>query len=147
MPDDWRLRRARWDRPADRAALMAVRRQVFIDEQGVPEALEWDDADARAIHLLAETRQGQPVGTVRLLPDGQIGRMAVLPPFRRRGIGRALLQAALDAAHQSGLTEVWLHAQTHALPFYRHAGFHPEGPEFTEAGIPHRRMRRSLRDG
>jgi len=147
MPDDWHLRRARWDRPADRAALMAVRRRVFIDEQGVPESLEWDDADARAIHLLAETRQGQPVGTARLLPDGQIGRMAVLPPFRRRGIGRALLQAALDAARQSGLTEVWLHAQTHALPFYRHAGFHPEGPEFTEAGIPHRRMRRSLRDG
>lgn len=128
----------------DAARLAEVRRVVFIEEQGVPEALEWDDFDARSLHLLATSRDGTPVGCARLLPDGHIGRMAVLPAWRGRGIGRALLAAALRAARARGLGTVRLSAQTRAAGFYAHAGFSAEGTEYLEAGIPHIAMARPL---
>lgn len=136
------IRPADWAR--DHSALADIRRRVFIDEQGVPEALEWDDADADAQHWLA-TLDGAPVGTARLLRNGHIGRMAVLRHGRGRGIGRALLAAAVEQASAAGLREVYLHAQTHALAFYERSGFVAEGPEFQDAGITHRTMRRVLR--
>ncbi len=120
-------------------ALRAIREEVFIREQNVPVAEEWDGRDDDSRHFLAET-DGKPVGTARLLATGQIGRMAVLQQARGLGIGRVLLNAAVTAARQGDYREIFLEAQTHAVEFYRKAGFRPEGPTFMEAGIPHQRM-------
>jgi predicted GNAT family N-acyltransferase len=112
-----------------------------VTEQGVPLTLEWDGRDADAVHVLAEDTEGRPIGTARLLDDGHIGRMAVLPGWRRRGVGTALLTTVLRMVREEGRPEPFLDAQISALEFYRRAGFEPEGPPFEEAGIPHRRMR------
>jgi predicted GNAT family N-acyltransferase len=138
-PTDFSIRRANWAQ--DGARLQAIRRQVFVREQRVPEALEWDGLDTEATHLLAEDASGAAIGTARLLPSGQIGRMAVAAEHRRRGIGRALLLELLRIADAEDFPPVFLNAQTSALPFYAGLGFAPEGQEFDEAGIPHRRMR------
>jgi predicted GNAT family N-acyltransferase len=124
-------------------ALEAIRREVFIVEQQVPEEMEWDAGDATSVHALARL-DGHPVGCGRLLPDGHIGRMAVRAPFRSKGVGRALLQALLDEARRRGMRAVALHAQMHALGFYEAQGFVADGPVFDEAGILHRRMSRAL---
>jgi predicted GNAT family N-acyltransferase len=128
----------------DARDLAAVRRAVFIDEQGVPEALDWDEHDAVALHFLATTLDGTPIGCARLLPDGHIGRMAVLPAWRGHGVGRSLLAAVLNAAQARGHAELRLSAQTHAADFYLRAGFVTEGIEYEEAGIPHVAMRKRL---
>lgn len=128
----------------DAARLGSVRRAVFIDEQGVPEALEWDEHDADAVHLLATTGDGTPIGCARLLPDGHIGRMAVVPAWRGRGVGRALLAAAIDVARERGHSILRLSAQTHAAGFYVEAGFEAVGSEYEEAGIPHVSMQKSF---
>lgn len=131
-----------WARDAPR--LSAVRRKVFIDEQGVPEAMEWDEHDAAALHVLALSIEGTPIGCARLLPDGHIGRMAVLPAWRGLGIGKALLAAILDAAQTRGLATIKLSAQTHAAGFYAAAGFTTAGTEYEEAGIQHVAMQINL---
>ena len=115
-----------------------------MQEQGVPEALEWDEWDAPSRHFLAEDAQGHPIGTARLLPDGHIGRMAVLAFWRRRGVGTALMRQVLAAAREAGFTAVELAAQTHALKFYARFGFVTHGDEFMDAGIPHYTMRLEL---
>ena len=125
---------------ASREKLRAIRRAVFIDEQNVPEELEWDDADERSYHVLACDAEGEPIGTGRLNPDGQIGRMAVAKEWRGRGVGAAILHALVALAGKEGLTVVRLHAQTHALEFYAKHGFIAFGGEFDEAGIRHRAM-------
>lgn len=122
-----------------------IRRIVFIEEQAVPEAEEWDGRDDACVHLLAY-HGDRAVGTARLLPDGHIGRVAVLEAGRGLGIGSRLMQAAIDAARQTGHREVVLDAQVHALPFYQKLGFEAFGPEFLDAGIPHRSMRLTLAD-
>lgn len=127
----------------DAARLAAVRQRVFVDEQRVPEALEWDAYDAVSSHWLA-LAQATPIGCARLLPDGQIGRMAVLPAWRGRGIGQALLAAALDAAHRRGHRIVRLSAQVHAAGFYARAGFVEVGEAYEEAGILHVAMHKVL---
>lgn len=124
-------------------SLEALRREVFIVEQGVPEELEWDEYDAVSVHALALI-DGEAVGCGRLLPDGHIGRMAVRKAFRRQGVGRALLDSLVTTAIGRGLSLLQLHAQIHAQGFYAQAGFVGEGDEFEEAGIPHRRMVRRL---
>ena len=124
--------------------LMAVRNAVFVDEQGVSPALESDGRDADASHFLATDEAGNPIGTARLLADGQIGRIAVLPAFRRRGIGRRLLRLAMDSARARGDRRVWLHAQIEAQDLYLEAGFLVTGECFMEAGIPHIAMERDL---
>jgi len=128
----------------DAPRLAAVRRAVFIDEQGVPEAMEWDEHDAASIHWLATADDGTPIGCARLLPDGHIGRMAVLPAWRGRGVGQALLAAVLNAAKARGYTTLRLSAQTHAAAFYARAGFVAVGDEYVEAGIPHVAMQMAL---
>lgn len=130
-----------WD--ANRPMLQAVRRRVFIVEQQVPEAEEWDDDDPVSLHVLA-TRNREPVGTGRLTPAGKIGRMAVLSEVRGQGVGGRILRRLIQEASHRGLSEVELNAQVHAMPFYRKFGFEAEGGVFMEAGIPHRRMRRRL---
>ncbi len=132
------LRPASWQR--DRASLELVRRRVFIEEQGVPEAEEWDEADSAAWHLLAETRNREPVGTGRLETTGKIGRVAVLRDWRRAGLGREIVRRLVNQATELGFGSVYLHAQTAAESFYRGLGFRAEGPIFDEVGIPHVRM-------
>lgn len=137
---DFQLRRISWE--DGQAVLSHIRETVFIKEQGVPAVLEWDGLDQDAIHLLAEVN-AQAIGCVRLLADGHIGRMAVLAPWRDKGIGRALLVAALSMAKLAEIPSPYLMAQIQAIDFYRQQGFIPEGEVFMDAGIPHRRMRRS----
>jgi predicted GNAT family N-acyltransferase len=137
----FRLRHAEWER--DRAPLQAVRRTVFVLEQKVPEALEWDEFDPVSTHVLAEDASGQAIGTGRLLPDGHLGRMAVLDGWRGRGVGDALLTWLMGQARDRGVRELLLHAQSHAVPFYLRHGFACVGDEFIEAGIAHRLMRRA----
>ena len=117
----------------------AIRLAVFVEEQGVPREIEMDEFDPGSLHALA-VQDGEAVGTARLLPDAHIGRMAVLKPWRRRGIGSRLLVAMVQAARARGESRVLLSAQVHALPFYRAHGFQTEGPVYEEAGIPHQAM-------
>lgn len=124
-------------------ALMEVRRAVFIVEQGVPEEEELDDQDETSQHFLATDANGQPIGTARLVPTGQIGRMAVVPAWRRRDVGAALLDRAVAAAKEAGL-EAFLHAQVYAVGFYERKGFAASGDVFLEADIEHLKM--TLRD-
>lgn len=124
--------------------LLAVRRTVFIDEQGVPPEMEVDEHDPAARHLLAIDAQRQPVATARLLANGHIGRMAVMQASRGRGIGTRMLQRLLDMAAEAGLKQAYLNAQCAAEAFYRREGFIPQGEIFEDAGIPHRRMTRQL---
>jgi len=131
-----------WAAIRDRAE--PVRYTVFVDEQGVPQELELDEFDEPSLHALAIDADGATLGTGRLLPDGHIGRMAVLPPARGRGVGAALLLALVEAARSRGDREVVLSAQTHALGFYGRHGFIAEGETYDDAGIPHRLMRRRL---
>jgi predicted GNAT family N-acyltransferase len=130
----------------DIATCRHLRRVVFIDEQGVPEADEIDDKDDDAIHLLA-TEDGHPVGSARLLllgGTGKIGRVCVLKSHRGTGLGAALIRAAIDELRTHGMTTAKLGSQTHALGFYERLGFTPTGPEYTDAGIPHRDMTLAL---
>jgi len=120
-----------------------VRDAVFVEEQKVPRDIEWDEHDLESRHVIAHDSDGGAIGTGRLLPDGHIGRMAVLADWRGKGIGRALLERLLEEARLQGHTRLALHAQTQASGFYRRFGFVEEGPEFMEAGIPHRTMVRS----
>jgi YbgC/YbaW family acyl-CoA thioester hydrolase len=121
-----------------------LRRQVFVEEQKVPAALEWDAADATAVHALARNRLGLPLATGRLIElepgVGRIGRMAVRADLRGSGVGWCVLQALLDEARRRGLREVVLHAQLTAAGFYRRAGFAPRGEVFEEVGIAHQEM-------
>lgn len=135
------VRLVAWDEA--RVALASVRRAVFIVEQRVPEALEWDGADAVALHALA-LADGVPIGTARLLSDGHIGRIAVLREWRGLGVGDALLAAMLNAARERGFDTALLNAQVQALDFYRRHGFEAEGDVYLDAGIPHRAMRLEL---
>ena len=121
----------------------ALRRVVFINEQGVSEADEIDEFDDVALHLLA-TDNGEPVGCARVLIDGssaKIGRVCVLKPYRATGLGADLIRACLrTATNQSGVTRASLGAQTHALGFYEKLGFSAHGPVFDDAGIDHQAM-------
>jgi len=117
-----------------------VREKVFVEEQGVPRELEWDEWDERCEHAVACDSQGRAIGTARLLPEGRVGRMAVLVEWRRRGVGAALLGALIALARERSMPRVTLHAQTHAAGFYRRFGFSERGGEFSEAGIPHVEM-------
>ncbi|MEQ8860163.1 MAG: GNAT family N-acetyltransferase [Pseudomonadales bacterium] len=131
-----------WD--SHREPLQKLREIVFIDEQKVPREIEWDGADEDCAHFLAVTEAGQPVGCARLMPSGQIGRMAVLADYRGTGLGRRLLDEAIEEAKRRGFTRVHLHAQIQASGFYRKAGFLPVGGEFMEAGIAHQAMELEL---
>lgn len=128
-------------------ALAEVRHAVFVVEQGVPADLEWDGLDPQCTHALACDPGGRAIGSGRMTPEGRIGRMAVVADWRGRGVGARLLAALIAEARRRGLDSVFLHAQVHALPFYARYGFLSQGPEFDEAGIPHREMRLSLAGG
>ncbi len=129
--------------PGDLPALLALRHEVFVVGQGVPEDLEHDPRDPGYDHAVARL-DGRVVGTGRLLPDGTVGRMAVADDVRGRGIGAAVLAALEQRAAQRGLAEVTLHAQVHAVGFYERAGYVAFTGCYLEAGIEHVSMRKSL---
>jgi len=124
-----------WDRLGDDAR--QVRHAVFVVEQSVPLEIELDDQDAVSIHAVAYDGQGRPLGTGRLLPDGHIGRMAVLREGRGKGIGSCILRALIGQGKGLGHACLALHAQTHARHFYLAHGFVQQGETFIEAGIEH----------
>jgi len=129
-------------------AARALREEVFIVEQKIPAALEWDAADAGAIHAVAFNRFDVPLATGRLILEqgapARIGRMATSRLARSSGVGRQVLDALIDAARSRGVAVLTLNAQTSAQNFYLRAGFAPHGDVFEEAGIPHIEMRRAL---
>jgi len=134
-------------RSDDLAACFAIRHTVFVVGQSVPIEIERDDYDDTALHFLA-TDNGTPVGTARIVlmgDTGKIGRVAVLEEKRGTGLGRQLIKACLAElkAHPE-ITTAKLGSQTHALGFYEKLGFVAEGPEFDDAGIPHRMMHRAV---
>ena len=136
-----------WEEARTHAA--PVRFKVFVEEQGVPREIELDDMDESSLHALAYDGSGKVIGTGRLLPaerEGEhlvshVGRLAVLQPWRGRGVGGAILRALIEAARARGDAQVALSAQTHALGFYLAHGFSAEGAQYLEAGIPHQAMR------
>lgn len=132
-----------WEEAA--TTLRVIRTAVFIREQQVPEELEWDQFDAISVHALAMNDAEQPVGTARLLPDGHIGRMAVLKEWRGQGLGSALLTRLLQVLVKRHQFQAQLHAQKSAIPFYKKFGFEIVGGEFIEAGIPHVKMTLSIK--
>lgn len=127
----------------------AIRTEVFVQEQGIPMDMEWDEADATAIHAVAYNGLGQPIATGRLLQHapgtGKIGRMAVNRVLRGASLGRELLEVLMAQAAQRGDTEVLLHAQRSAEGFYARLGFAPRGEAFEEVEIAHIEMVRTLR--
>ena len=126
-----------------RELVKPIRIKVFILEQKVPEELEWDEYDETAWHAVAKSNH-QVIGTGRLIINqsiAKIGRMAIDPEFRGKGIGMEVLKALINKGKEKGVQEFILHAQTHAITFYAREGFEPYGPIFDEAGIPHVEMR------
>jgi hypothetical protein len=117
-----------------------IRTSVFINEQHVPEAEEWDDDDATALHIIV-IKNDEAIATARLTQQGKIGRMAVLKDHRKQGIGSMMLTKLIKAATQRELKEIKLWSQTHAQDFYKKHGFIAQGDEFLDAGIPHIEMR------
>ena len=130
----------------DLATCLEIRRVVFTLEQGVSEADEVDGQDPEAVHFLAFDK-GEPIGTARVLmseTSGKIGRVAVLKSARGMGAGQALIRTAVNEIARRGLREAVLGSQVSAIGFYEKLGFAARGPEFMDAGIPHREMVRSL---
>jgi predicted GNAT family N-acyltransferase len=124
--------------------LRAVREAVFVREQSVPQELEWDGMDDGSRHALALSLNGEAIGCGRIMPNGHIGRIAVLPQWRNQRVGTAIMEALLDEAHARGLKQVDVHAQVQAIPFYHIFGFAEYGKEFMDAGMPHRKMKLKL---
>ncbi len=121
-----------------------LRFAIFVGEQNVPAGIELDDQDANCVHAVAFDVDGKAIGTGRLLPDGHIGRMAVVQEWRRRGIGAEILEALTSEARKRGHAEVVLSAQLQAAEFYREQGFVAEGKVYEEAGILHQKMHKKL---
>jgi tRNA(adenine34) deaminase len=138
------VRAAEWA-GQDRALLSRIRFTVFVEEQKVPAEIEIDALDPDCEHALAFDPGGQAIGCGRLLPDGHIGRMAVLAAWRGRGVGARVLLHLIERATARGFSEVVLSAQTHAIGFYERMGFTAYGDIYLDAGIPHRDMALSIK--
>ena len=136
------LKTGSWDELKDGAS--ALRTEVFVEEQEIPQELEWDVHDSKALHALILNKLGQPVATGRLLQPqpklAQIGRMAVSKPLRGGNLGRMVIDSLIEVARQRGDHQVILHAQCSAEGFYRRLGFKAHGEVFQDAGIDHIEM-------
>lgn len=124
----------------DLSDIRRIRTLVFIDEQSIPEDEEFDDADKTALHILAHDDRGEAIGTARLLDNKKIGRVAVVKPWRGKGVGKALIGFLMQMARDNGALTIELDAQVYAIPFYERLGYRVTGSEFMDAGIPHRKM-------
>jgi predicted GNAT family N-acyltransferase len=149
IPDNFSVQLIDWSNLADRSACRAVREAVFVVEQNVPADKESDDLDTLSQHVLARDLEGNPIATARLVPPraeepARIGRMAVLKSWRGRHVGDALMFALLNHAQALRYTSLEMHAQTHAVDFYKRFGFESYGTEFIECDIAHKHMRREL---
>lgn len=138
----YRVRVTRW--ADDHELLRDIRHAVFVVEQRVSPDLEWDGRDVDCLHAIAEDAGGEAIGCGRLLPDGMIGRVAVMPPWRGRGVGSRIISRLIEVARYAGFERVALNAQVRAVGFYGRHGFVATGAEFIEAGIAHQTMQRSL---
>lgn len=138
MQSPYSIRIASWQDEA--FILRIIRTAVFIHEQQIPEDLEWDEFDLISMHVLALNSNGQPIGTARFLPDGHVGRMAVLKEWRGKGLGSAMLLRILEELRNQHMQKAILNAQTTVVKFYEKFGFQVSGKEFMEVGIPHVRM-------
>jgi hypothetical protein len=123
--------------------ICAIRYEVFVDEQNVPEELEIDGLDGKAKHVLTFV-DDVPIGTGRILSDGHIGRVAVLKNYRGLGIGKSIMKELIKCAQDMSLEKVWLSSQWHAHSFYLDLGFVCVGEVYKEAGIEHIKMFRVL---
>lgn len=123
--------------------ICAIRYEVFVDEQNVPEELEIDGLDGKAKHVLTFV-DDVPIGTGRILSDGHIGRVAVLKNYRGLGIGKSIMKELIKCAQDLSLEKVWLSSQWHAHSFYLDLGFVCVGEVYKEAGIDHIKMFRAL---
>jgi len=140
---DWQIILTNWSKLDDQNAIKTIREHVFIIEQNVPVELEWDELDAQCMHCLVSTSDGKPIATARLFnhkTDAHIGRMAVLKPYRKQGIGTSMLTTLVEQARINNVKTISLNAQTTAVTFYKQIGFVSEGDEFDDAGIPHFKM-------
>jgi predicted GNAT family N-acyltransferase len=138
-----RIREA--DYESEQVDLVKIRFQVFVEEQHVPPALETDDRDPFCDHLLAfDGEEAVGTGRIDLANGGKIGRVAVLAPKRKQGIGTAIMENLHRIAKRSGLDSVWCHAQVAAIPFYQKLGYRIASEPFYEAGIEHVRMEREI---
>jgi predicted GNAT family N-acyltransferase len=139
MSAELRVRLVSWHEASPQ--LTAIRTQVFVHEQAVPEEEELDGRDPECVHVLAEDAHGHAIGTARLLPEGYIGRMAVLAPERKRGVGSAMLRCLMQEARARGMREVQLHAQLTARRFYEAHRFRATSEDvYLDAGIEHVHM-------
>ena len=134
-----------------------IRKTVFIDEQKVPEELEWDEYDKESCHFIVSTILGDEIGssiikaiaTARMIPQGadiMLGRMAVIKDYRRNKVGSFLLKACIDYARNRKVKSVIIHAQEAVLNFYQRLGFIEQGEVFYEANIRHRQMNLDLNE-
>jgi predicted GNAT family N-acyltransferase len=142
MTSNFIVREVTWDDAKDQ--LTEIREKVFVYEQRVAPEIELDGLDPDCFHILVSTLEGAPVGTGRMTPQGKIGRVSVLLPYRGLGLGSKILQALVQIAEREKINLVKLHAQIQALDFYRRHKFEETGPVFMEAGIPHQSMKRCL---
>lgn len=128
----------------DEEVIKSVRMPVFVQEQQVPYEIDFDSNDANAVHWLAFSDDNVPIGTARLLEDGHFGRMAVIKMYRNQGIGRSIIQTAMDYASSVGMESVYLNSQLQARTFYEGLGFKEYGDVFLEANIEHVSMSKKL---
>ncbi|BFN37252.1 GNAT family N-acetyltransferase [Fidelibacter multiformis] len=146
--DETKITLHRWQEPAARHIIQKIRYEVFVEEQKVPVEEEIDRFDPLSLHILVhlKTRNGvyEPVATGRLIPDGHIGRIAVLKGYRGRGIGLLMMEILEKKAMDKGISTVELDAQLQALPFYEKAGYIAYGGVFMDAGIQHKKMKKIL---
>ena len=138
----FRIEVMNWDKAQPVAG--PIRFTIFVEEQDVPPGIELDDQDAECIHAIAYDAAGKAIGTGRLLPNGQIGRMAVVKEWRRQGVGAVILDALVNEARKHGHASVTVSAQLRAAEFYRESGFESEGKVYQEANILHQLMRKKL---
>lgn len=125
---------------------VTVRRKVFVDEQHVPEDLEWDNFEETATHFVAyEDEQAVGAGRCRVIEGRcKIERICVLPSHRKKSIGKAIMGKIEQFARDQRWSELKLHSQTHAEKFYKQLGYETTSGEFLDAGIPHVAMKKSL---
>ncbi len=136
------IREITWEEGKD--ALMSIRQSVFICEQRIPASIELDGKDPHCIHVLATLDNGQPIGCGRLSKSGRIGRLAVILPYRRHGIGSRILSELIHIATQQSFPHIYLHAQMQIQKFYLNHEFVAKGPVFMEGGLPHQTMQYQL---